>query len=64
MLVGICCLAFSCAKEEDNKYPIEVLIFATNGYGHEFEVDSIKGKFAYKDGIKIELSNVGYIKFK
>jgi len=64
LLLGICCLFFSCGKKEESKYPIEVLIFATNEYGHTFEVDSIQGKFAFKDGRKIELKNVGYIKFK
>lgn len=55
---------FSCA--EKSKYPIEVAIEAGvgSGYSKVFEVDSIVGKFAYKDGIKIKLNKVIYIKFK
>ena len=64
LLIMSCCLLFSCGKKEISKYPIEVQVFSTNGYGYVFEVDSINGKTAYKDGRKIELSRIGYIKFK
>lgn len=64
LLLGVCCLFLSCGKKEVSKYPIEVQIFSTNGYGNTFEVDSVVGKFAYRDGRKIELKRVSYIKFK
>jgi len=57
-------LFLSCSKKEVSKYPIEIQVFSTNGYGYTFEVDSVNGKFAYKDGRKVELKRVGYIKFK
>jgi len=50
-------------KKPSKKYPIEVCL--TSGAAYEFmSADSVIGNMAYKDGLKIKLDNIAYIKFK
>jgi len=65
ILMGICCVASSCVKLKVKEYPIEVSIWSgKSGFSTEFDVDSVKDNFAYKNGRKIELKNIRHIKFK